>query len=100
MGFDLYWGDPVSTGGSPITGFVVQAYDYDTGSWFTFGNVTPTWQRDVFIDAPGEGCGKFPIAATNAAGVGPYRGPVDRLLPVEPARPVCVRKYDPSGRTS
>ena len=36
-GFYLYWGDPVSTGGSPITGFVIQAYDYDTGSWFTFG---------------------------------------------------------------
>ena len=47
-GFDFFWGDPVSTGGSPITGFVLQAYDYDTGSWFTVGTVSnPTWRDGV-----------------------------------------------------
>ena len=71
-GFYLYWGDPVSTGGSPITEFVVQAYDYDDGSWFTLGYAEPS-QRDVFVDAPGYGCGMFRIAAINAVGVGPYQ---------------------------
>ena len=55
-GFDLYWGDPVSTGGSPITGFVIQEYDYDSGSWFTLGYADPSW-RHAYIDAPGYGCG-------------------------------------------
>ena len=76
-GFYLYWGDPVSTGGSPITGFVLLAYDYDTSSWFTFDDaIDPSW-RDGFIDAPGYGCGAFRIAARNAAGVGPYSAPVE-----------------------
>ena len=72
LGFYLYWGDPVSTGGSPITSFVLQAYDFDTSSWLTVSDaVDPSW-RDGFIDAPGYGCGTFRIAARNAVGVGPY----------------------------
>ena len=71
------WGDPVSTGGSPVTRFVIVAYDYDTGSWFVFDdNIDPSW-RGGFIDAPGEGCGTFSIAAVNAAGVGPFSAPVE-----------------------
>ena len=49
-GFYFYWGDPVRTGGSPITDFVVETYDYDYGSWFTLGYADP-WQRDAFVDA-------------------------------------------------
>jgi hypothetical protein len=75
-GFHLYWGNPASTGGSPITEFVVEAYDYGTGSWFTIDAVDPS-QRYTFIDAPGEGCGTFRIAATNTVGVGPYGEPVE-----------------------
>ncbi len=75
-GFYLYWGDPVSTGGSPLTEFVIQYYDYDDGSWLTLGYAEP-WQRDEFVDAPGYGCGRFRIAAVNAVGVGPYSAPVE-----------------------
>ena len=75
-GFYLYWGDPVSTGGSPLTEFVIQYYDYDDGSWLTLGYAEP-WQRDEFVDAPGYGCGRFRIAAANAVGVGPYSAPVE-----------------------
>jgi hypothetical protein len=79
-GFDLFWGDPPSTGGSPITGFVVQAYDYTARSWFTVGIADASW-NDAFVSAPGEGCGTFRIAARNAAGIGPYRGPVTDCWP-------------------
>ena len=43
-GFYIYWGDPVSTGGSPITNFVVQAWDYDYGYWYIADDwVDPSW---------------------------------------------------------
>ena len=35
-------GHPASTGGSPITSYVIQAYDYDTATWFTLIVVGPT----------------------------------------------------------
>jgi hypothetical protein len=79
-GFDLSWGDPPSTGGSPITGFVIQAFDVTAGSWFTVGVVSASWSA-AFVPAPGEGCGTFRIAARNAAGIGPYRGPVTDCWP-------------------
>jgi hypothetical protein len=74
--FDLYWGNPVSTGGSPITGFVVQEYDYDYGYWYTIGVADPSW-RFAFVEEYGYGCGAFRIAALNAVGVGPFSGPVE-----------------------
>ena len=71
----------MSTGGSPITGFVFQAYDYDTSSWFTVGTVSdPTW-REAFLETPVSGCGTFQMAARNAAGIGPYLGPVTDCYP-------------------
>ena len=75
-GFDLYWGDPVSTGGSPITGFVVLAYDPEIDIVrTTFGVADPSW-RDGLFEYYGSGCVGFSIAAVNAAGVGPYSDPV------------------------
>ena len=79
-GFYLYWDDPVSTGGSPITNFVVQAWDYDYGYWYTVDSwVDPSWNSGYFYD-PGYGCGTFRIAAENAVGVGPYSGLVRGVL--------------------
>ena len=79
-GFYLEWGTPASTGGSPITGYLIQQYDYDTATWDTLGTTPPTW-RWVFIDQPGEGCGAFRMAAVNAAGRGPLIGPLEVCWP-------------------
>jgi hypothetical protein len=76
-GFYFYWGDPVSTGGSSITNFVVQQYDYDYGYWYTYIDwVDPSWNSG-FVAVPGYGCGTFRMAAENAVGVGPYSAPVE-----------------------
>jgi hypothetical protein len=80
QGFALDWGAPPSTGGSPITGYVIQAFNFDTNTWVTLGVAPATW-RSVFIDAPGEGCGSFRIAARNAAGQSPFLGPVTDCWP-------------------
>ena len=48
-------GRPDEHRGSPITGFVIQAFDYTGGSWFTVGIAAPSW-NDAFVSAPGEGC--------------------------------------------
>ena len=79
-GFYLEWGTPASTGGSPITGYLIQQYDYDAATWETLGTTPPTW-RWVFIDQPGEGCGAFRMAAVNAAGRGPLIGPLEVCWP-------------------
>jgi hypothetical protein len=55
---------------------VIQAFDYDTATWFTLIVVGPAI-RALDIDAPGFGCGAFRVAATNAAGRGPFIGPVE-----------------------
>lgn len=76
-GFDFAWLPPTSTGGSPITNYVIQAWDYDTSTWFDLTPLlNPTW-RDAFLPAPGFGCGAFRIAAINAVGRGPYLGPLE-----------------------
>ncbi len=98
-GFDFSWGDPVSTGGSPITGFVFQAYDYDTSSWFTVGTVSdPTW-REAFLETPVSGLRDLPHGGQERRRYRSVPRTRDRLLPVEPP-PICVRKNDLSGRTS
>jgi titin len=79
-GFDLEWGTPPSTGGSAITGFVVQAFNFDTNAWVTLGIAPATW-RFVFIEMPGEGCASFRVAARNAAGQGAFLGPVTDCWP-------------------
>ena len=68
-GFELYWGDPVSTGGSAITGFVVLMYDPVTESVDTYE--AGAARRGGFIEYYGSGRYGFLIAAVNAAGVGP-----------------------------
>ena len=74
-GFRLDWGNPVSTGGLPITGFLIQVFDPDVGAWFNFFTARPT-TRVLEIDAPGEGCGAFRIATLNALGRSAFLGPV------------------------
>ena len=79
-GFFLEWGTTDMTGGSPITGYVVQEYNLDTNTWVTLGTAGPTIHA-VFIVAPGEGCGSFRVAAMNEADRGPYAGPVTDCWP-------------------
>jgi hypothetical protein len=99
-GYDLYWGDPASTGGSPITGFVVQALDYVTNSWFTVGTADSSW-RDAFVPVePGEGCDTFRIAAKNAVGVGPYRVAAEACYWVDAAQVAAAHVEGPTGRVA
>ena len=67
-GYSLDWDVPVSNGGAALTGYIL---DTSRGSgWIRIGDGFPneTWDyvsRDV-------GCVQFRVAATNAAGVGPF----------------------------
>ena len=96
-GFDFVWGDPVSTGGSPLTRFVLAEYDYDTDSWFVFDD-----EHRPHVEGRVHRCTRRGLRDVFDRGRQRRRcGSVQRtsrgLLPVEP---FCVRKNDLSGRTS
>jgi hypothetical protein len=73
-GYSLDWSAPASTGGSPITDYVVQARV--TGDWFTVDEAVSvaTWTNL----GPHIGCVYFRVAARTARGDGPF-GPAIRI---------------------
>ena len=73
-GYPLDWNAPASTGGSPITDYVVQARV--TGDWFTVDDgVSVATMTDL---GPHIGCVYFHVAARSAHGDGPF-SPAIRL---------------------
>ena len=77
--FYFFWGTPASTGGSPITGYLIQGLN-SSNVWVNVGVADPSW-RDAFLSAPGFGCGTFRIAAMNAAGRSAFVGPRTSCFP-------------------
>ena len=71
-GFYLYWGDPVSTGGSPITDFASRHTTTTTDIGPRTTPVDPSWNWMHSQMMPVYGCKTFRIAAVNAVGIGPY----------------------------
>ncbi len=80
-GFDLYWGDPVSTGGSAITRLRRPGLGLRLRLLVHVQRLgRPLVELRVTSMMPGYGCGTFRIAAANAVGVGPYSAPSRGLL--------------------
>ena len=73
-GYSLAWNAPASTGGSPITDYVVQARV--TGDWFTVDEAVSVATRTNL--GPHIGCVYFRVAARSARGDGPF-SPAIRL---------------------
>ena len=68
-GYSLDWDVPASNGGSAITGYILDS-SRPSGGWRRIGDGFPNETWDYVGGRVG--CVQFRVAATNAAGVGPF----------------------------
>jgi titin len=74
-GYLMRWTAP-SSGGAPITDYVVQVYDSELRLWWTYNDGVST-SPSAFVALSGFGCDLLRVAARNAAGVGLFTPPVE-----------------------
>jgi hypothetical protein len=71
----MQWTAPAN-GGSPITDYVIQVFDFDLISWQTYPDGVSTLPT-AFLAISGFGCDWIRLAARNAAGTGTFTPPVE-----------------------
>ena len=76
----LTWTPPASTGGSPITRYVIQRSTSPTSGWVNLSTTTPATARSFTATGLRNGTRYyFRIAAVNAAGTGPWSAAVSAV---------------------
>jgi titin len=95
----LAWLAPLSTGGSPITDYVIQR-SLDGTNWTTISDGVNTTTAFTVTGLTGGTRYVFRVAAKNVAGTGPPSGPVSKIMRTLPSAPGQLPRHHVLGRRS